>query len=226
MNRRLLTIADNIENGIGLIDVGTDHGYLPVYMAQCGYKGNILASDINSDPLTKAVTHADEAGLGQRIKFLLSDGLHDCPPDDIDTIVIAGMGGDMIVKILDEVEWVLSEKYKLILQPMSKAEVLRYWLVYNGFAINRERLVDENNTLYQVIVARFGGFTKLNDAQLYIGKRELCDDADLYSRHFELAKKRFTRAVAEMSAGDSIPYNRLRIFGEICSQLNDMENNQ
>ena len=226
MNKRLLLIAENIENGKGFIDVGTDHGYLPVYMAQNGYSGSIYASDINSDPLNKAIRNADTAGLSNRINFLLSDGLHDCPSEAIDTIVIAGMGGDMIVKILDEAEWVLSPEYKLLLQPMSKAEILRYWLVYNGFEISSEMLVDENNTLYQIIAARFGGLTKLNDAELYIGKKELAYDDTLYRRLFEAAKRRFRRAVDEMSGGESIPANRLKLFREIYSQLEDMEKTQ
>ncbi len=225
MNKRLLLIAENIENGKGLIDVGTDHGYLPIYMAQNGYTGTIYASDINSDPLNKAINNADAAGLKSRICFLLSDGLHDCPRDAVDTIVIAGMGGDMIVKILDEVEWVLSPEYKLILQPMSKAEILRYWLVYNGFEISNEMLVDENNTLYQIIVARFGGITKLNDAELYMGKKELAYDKALYTRLFKSAKQRFKRAVDEMSEGESIPLNRLKLFKDIHCQLIDMEKN-
>ncbi len=224
MNRRLLLIAENIENGKGLIDVGTDHGYLPVYMAQKDYCGNIFASDINADPLNKAIRHARESGLDGRINFMLSDGLHDCPQDAVDTVVIAGMGGDMIVKILDEVEWVLSNDYKLILQPMSKAEILRYWLVYNGFEILREQLVDENNTVYQVIVARFGGITKLNDAELYIGKRELSENTELYAKIFMQAKNRFKRAVAEISGGESIPAARLGLFEEIYHQLENMEN--
>ena len=170
MNKRLQTIYKYIEDGKGMVDVGTDHGYLPVELALNGYKGNIVASDINEDPLHKAVVNAEAAGVGSRISFLLCDGLSKCPAEKVDTIVIAGMGGDMIVKILDAAEWCLDEGYKLILQPMSKAEVVRYWLVYNGFEIQAEELVDENNTLYQIIVAQFGGYTPLNDAQLFCGK--------------------------------------------------------
>ena len=223
MNRRLLLIAENIENSLGFVDVGTDHGYLPVYMAQNGYSGKIYASDINLDPLKKAIKHAADNGLEDRISFSLADGLHSCPKDEIDTIVIAGMGGDMILKILDETEWCMSDKYKLILQPMSKSEVLRYWLVYNEFEINTEILVDENNTIYQIIVARFGGNTKLNDAELFIGKKDLAADAELYRKQFENYKKRFTRAISDMSNSATAPQHRVQLFKEIYQQLEEME---
>ena len=223
MNKRLMLIADNIENGKGMVDVGTDHGYLPVFMAQNGYTGNIIASDINSDPLKKAVRHAEESGLGERIYFLLCDGLRDCPSHKVDTIVIAGMGGDMIVKILDESEWCMSPEYKLILQPMSKPEVVRYWLAYNEFQIEKELLVDENDTIYQIIVAHFGGKTTLNDAELFIGKRGNSTDESLYKRQYYSAKKRFERAVVEMKSGEVIPQSRLKLYEEILAQIKEMD---
>ena len=222
MNKRLQTIYKYIENGKGVVDVGTDHGYLPVELALNGYKGNIVASDINEDPLHKAVVNAEAAGVGSRISFLLCDGLSKCPAEKVDTIVIAGMGGDMIVKILDATEWCLSEGYKLILQPMSKAEVVRYWLVYNGFEIKAEELVDENNTLYQIIVAQFGGYTPLNDAQLFCGKAELAQDKELFVKELDLLHKRFSRAVKDMGTSDESPKYRLKLFEEILVQLDQM----
>ncbi len=115
MNKRLSAIAALVKEGKGLVDVGTDHGYLPAYLAASGYKGALYASDINEGPLQSARRTAAEAGLSDRIRFLLCDGLRLCPPEEIDTIVIAGMGGDMIVKILDEAEWCMDPRYHLIL---------------------------------------------------------------------------------------------------------------
>ena len=223
MNKRLSLISEYIDDGKGFVDVGTDHGYLPVYFAEKGYNGKIIASDINSDPLNKAIKNAALAGVSDKIDFILCDGLSNCPQDKIDTIVIAGMGGDMIVKILDATEWCLSPEYKLILQPMSKAEVLRYWLIYNGFEIKHELLVDENGTIYQIIVAVFGGYTKLNDAELYIGSFENVKHKELYKENFNLLYRRFDRAVKEMQCGENIPQYRLKLFEEILVQIKEME---
>ena len=221
MNKRLQIISEYISNK-GFVDVGTDHGYLPIHMAENGYKGKIFASDVNADPLNKAIRNAKEAGLSDKIDFFLCDGLEKCPRDEIDTIVVAGMGGDMIVKILDEGYWCMSSEYKLILQPMSKQEILRYWLIYNDFEINHELQLEENGTIYQIIVATFGGNTKLNDAELYIGSYNLALDKQLYIREYKALYNRFFRTVNEIKSGDKIPQYRINLFEQILDQLTEM----
>ena len=220
MNRRLTAIAALVQNGRGLIDVGTDHGHLPAALAGSGYTGELFASDINEGPLLSARRTAEEAGLKNRIRFLLCDGLRLCPPDEVDTIVIAGMGGDMIVKILDEAEWCMNARYHFILQPMTKAEVLRYWLVYNEFAIESETIAEDGGTLYQIISACFGGCTQLTDAELFIGKRALCKNDELYERELSHVISRFEKAIRGMNARGEVP--RLRLYREIHHELTEM----
>lgn len=223
MNKRMQAIVKYMESGRGVIDVGTDHGYFPTWMASHGYKGNIIASDINASPLQKAMETAREAGAEDKIRFQLCDGLDSCPPDLVDTIVIAGMGGELICRILDRAEWCMSKRYKLILQPMTKSEVLRYWLVNNEFEISSEDLILEGGTIYQLLVARFGGITKLSDAELFIGKKELCMDPELYSMQRKKYIKRFEAAIAgmeESSSGSLSP--ALGLYREILAQLKEM----
>ena len=215
-----MAIAALVRNGRGLIDVGTDHGYLPVMLAESGYSGALFASDINAGPLSAARRTAAEAGLTNRIRFFLCDGLRLCPPDEIDTIVIAGMGGDMIVKILDEAEWCMNPRYHLILQPMTKAEVLRYWLVNNEFAIESETIAADGGSLYQIISASFGGKTMLSDAELFIGKRSLCKEQSLYEQQLEQVIARFEKAGRGMNGREGEP--RFRLYREIYHQLEEM----
>ena len=219
MNKRLLVLAQQVQDGIGLVDVGTDHGYLPVWLAKNGYHGELFASDINEGPLTAAKRTAAEAGVSDRIRFLLCDGLSLCPPEEVDTIVIAGMGGDMIVRILDAADWCMNPRYRMILQPMTKAEVLRYWLVNNGFSIHSELIVDDGG-LYQIINAGFGGGTVLNDAELFVGKRSLCVTPELYERQLVLALSRFEKACLGMCAGQETP--RQFLHREIMEKLREM----
>lgn len=224
MNKRMYAIAGYIDAGKGFIDVGTDHGYLPAWMAKHGYNGNIYASDINRAPLDKAIDTAEKAGVSDKIEFQLCDGLSECQPDAVDTIVIAGMGGDTICKILDLAEWCMDRRYKLILQPMTKSEVLRYWLVNNEFEILTEDPVLEGGTIYPLIVARFGGCTKLNDAELFLGKKTLCTNLDLYEQQRQKLIKRFDAAISGMkknSAGVELP--ALKLYRIILSELKDME---
>ncbi len=172
MDARLEAIYRLIPPGKGVIDVGTDHAYLPVRLALDGYTGRILASDLREGPLAAARRTAAQAGVSARIGFILADGLAGCDPDAVDTIVIAGMGGDLICRILDRAEWCLDGAYVLILQPMTKAEVLRYWLVNNGFCLAEEKLVRDGTILYQVIRAQYSQNMKLSDAELFAGAYE------------------------------------------------------
>ena len=221
MNARLQAIEKHIRDGIGMIDVGTDHGMIPVHLAQQQYAGKIFASDIHAGPLEAAKRTAAHAGVSDRIHFLLCDGLSLCPPDEIDTIVIAGMGGDMIVKILDEAEWCMDPRYHLILQPMTRAEVLRYWLVYNEFAILTESVVPEGETLYQILTARFGGSTSLNDAELYCGKSTLAENMTLWQRSLELQERRLKKALEGMESGAG-NREREKLYRDILGQMKEL----
>lgn len=203
MNNRLYKIASYIKDGIGVIDVGTDHGYLPIELCERNYSGNIIASDINSDPLNKAVKAASEAGFSDRIEFLLCDGLSDCCPEKIDRIVIAGMGGDTICGIVENAAWCKSECYTLYLQPMSKSEVLRKWLIDNGFGIIAEDLVVDNDTIYQIISARYGIASELNQAELFVGKKQMHSDIALYEEYKDKQIQRFKKAINGMQCAEN-----------------------
>lgn len=221
MDMRLRKIEELIPDGLGCIDVGTDHGTIPVRLVRRGYPGRVLASDINAGPLNAARRTAAQTGVTGRIEFLLSDGLKLCPPDAVDTIVIAGMGGDLIVKILDEAEWCMHPRYRLVLQPMTRAEVLRYWLVYNDFEILQECAAAEGDTLYQILTARFGGRTALNDAELFCGKRTLAEDDELWLRSLGEQRQRLEKALCGMESG-AAENARAELYREILHQMREM----
>lgn len=221
MNKRLELIASILPHGRGFADVGTDHGYLPVYMAQHGYGGKIIASDINEGPLSTAVASARQAGVEDRICFRLCDGLDGCGSEELDTVVIAGMGGDTICGILDRADWVMSRDILLIFQPMTKAEVLRYWLTNNDFAICGEWLIEENGEIYQILSARFGARTPLSDAELFTGKYELAVGNALFPVQLAALIKRFERAAAGMSKAPRMR-GRQKLTAEILNGLYEM----
>lgn len=221
MNKRLELISALIPPSVGFADVGTDHGYLPVHMARHGYKGNIIASDLRATPLSCAVASAREAQVEERIRFVLCDGLDGTAPDEVDTIVIAGMGGDTICGILDRAEWCMDARYLLILQPMTKAEILRYWLVNNGFAIEQEHLLRDAGETYQLFTARFGGEKRLCDAELFSGCYPLVRSQPLFPEYLDALIRRFEKAIGGMGRA-KCAIGRMELNEEILSELYKM----
>lgn len=204
MSNRLELIASFVTDGVGVCDVGTDHAYLPALIAKSGYSGNIIATDINEGPILKARRNLVAEGLSEKVKLYMCDGLDAVSPCDIDTIIIAGMGGDTMTGILDRAEWCQSKCKRLILQPATKPEILRFWLINNGFMIVSESQIVENDTLYQIIVAEPGADRRYLDSELYIGKFELiCDSlhfdelVNTHIKRFDSAKKSLAEAKRE-----------------------------
>lgn len=194
MTERLNVIKNMVKPGRGVIDVGTDHGYVPIALALSGYPGIIIASDINPEPLDSAVRSAEENCVSDRISFRLGDGLHSCSSMEVDTAVIAGMGGDLICSIIDSTSWTERPDFRLILQPMTKHEVLRYYLINNGWQIDEEHPVKENGRLFQIFSAHYAGVfiqkkgqktEKYKDAELFTGLKRMISDSVLYPEIIE-----------------------------------------
>ena len=181
--KRLESILSLIDSQTGVADIGTDHGIIPVSLALSGYRGNLIATDIHELPLKSARLHAEAAGVSEKIRFLLTDGLDGINPSEVDSIVIAGLGGDVICSILDRAEWTMSRGCQMILQPMTKGEILRFWLCNNGYAITSEHLAEENGRLFQILSVSFTGEnTLMADAELYLGKPELIQEKARFGR--------------------------------------------
>ena len=149
---RLSAVADLVGSCNLLADIGTDHAHLPVAMIQSGRCNRAFACDVNEGPLLRAKSAVEKYGLSHRISLIRSDGLH-AVPKEYDALVIAGMGGDLIARILYECPPACAEK--IILQPMTKPEVLRRFLFRHGYSILQERAVTEGEKRYILLsVAR------------------------------------------------------------------------
>ena len=136
-------------------DIGTDHAYLPVYLVQSGVCSSAIASDIGEGPLDAARRTVTENGLTSEIALRLGDGLSTVSAEEIDDIAIAGMGGETIAAILEAAPWVQNEGIRLILQPMTRAEDLRRWLLTHGFSVLEEHLIRDKHHLYPVLAAEY-----------------------------------------------------------------------
>ncbi len=148
---RLSVVAELIGNCDVLADIGTDHAHLPVYMIQSGRCRRALACDVNDGPLLRARSCVEKYDLSGAIELIQSDGLHSVP-EEYDALVIAGMGGDLISRILYEHPPICAQT--LVLQPMTKPEVLRRFLFRHGYSIDRERAVSEGEKRYIIFLVR------------------------------------------------------------------------
>lgn len=158
LGARLRLAADFVRAGVPVADVGTDHAYLPVWLVGGGKCPRAVASDVREGPLRRAAETVARYGLGERVRLTLADGIPetDCPADAAQDIVVAGMGGDLIARILQAGAAARAPCTRLVLQPMTAQAALRAWLCRSGFAILREDAVSEAGKHYLVIGARYG----------------------------------------------------------------------
>ena len=170
---RLALITSKVDINSKVADIGTDHGYIPIYLIKNGISNHVIASDINEGPLNKALLNIKKHGADNFVKTVLSDGLEKINTEEIDTIIIAGMGGVLICDILSEAKSKIRKIKKLILQPMTAHEELRKWLNNNDFLIVDEELALEQKKIYNVIAAKPGKEIIEDNIYYYIGKKLL-----------------------------------------------------
>ena len=189
---RLQLLASLIPEGSRLADVGTDHGYVPVYLLQRGLIDGAIASDIGAEPLQHAKNTAAEYDV-EGIDFRLCPGLDAIAPEECDTILIAGMGGETIITILENAPWTKRGDHLLLLQPMTKVEMLRKWLADNGYNFTGERLVFDKDHLYPIMLLRGGTQKALTLAQQYGGV--MLDGDILYGEYLDERIMKLTVAI-------------------------------
>lgn len=162
-----------LRRGRVLSDVGTDHAHLPIYACQAGICPCAVASDINRGPVENARRNIAAAGLSDRIATVCTpglDGIEQYAPEDI---TIFGMGGELIASIIDAAPWTRNPAIRLILQPMSHAEILRAYLLGHGFAVLDQTLVKEEK-VYQIICAEYDGVVRsADDMALWFGSHNI-----------------------------------------------------
>ncbi len=196
LNPRLLACAGLVQGNF-ICDVGTDHALLPVYLVQNQIAEKALACDIREGPLCSAEKNIQKNMLSDKIRMVLSDGLISVPPEGITDIIIAGMGGETMIHILETCPFSL-EKINLIFQPMTRAELLRKWLFENGFEIRKEICIPDKNFLYAVMQVQYSGNRKNPEAgEIYFGQMDLQETAGkAYAEHVlvQLRKANFHAA--------------------------------
>ncbi len=177
LSKRLQAIADFVDDSGVVADIGCDHAYLAIYLAM--KKSDLVyAVDINEKPLSRARNNIQRYCVLDKVKLILSDGLKNVP-HSVNTVIISGIGGKLISKIIFSEHWLKDSKKHLILQPQTFLPMLREDLYLNGFEIEDEMPVVETKRSYCVISARYtGNVKKISIKQAVLGKLAKYDTAE------------------------------------------------
>lgn len=169
LSNRLKRVAHHVPQGAKLLDVGSDHAYLPIYLMQKGTITAAIAGEVVEGPYQSALKNVAEQGLDDQIEVRLANGLAAFDlSDQVSVISIAGMGGRLIAEILDKGKEKLSHVDRLILQPNNREDDLRQWLQAHDFRIIAEDILEEAGKIYEIIVAE-AGKEELTDKDLRFG---------------------------------------------------------
>lgn len=153
LSKRLRAIVNFCDKNKIIADIGTDHGFVPNFLYEEDINRKIIATDISLNSLNKAIEFTELRGNKGKIEHIVCNGLEKIPP--VDQIIIAGMGGILISKILDRDFEKARQAEKLILQPMQQVDYLRKFLYDKGFKILDEKIVFEDNKFFHIIVANY-----------------------------------------------------------------------
>lgn len=160
LSRRMQMVADMVSKGNVTADIGCDHGFVSIYLIEQGICPHVIAMDVNEGPLRRAKEHIAERGLETCIDVRLSDGIDKLQSKEVESIIIAGMGGKLVMKILSSHMDKVRELKEVILQPQSDLHLVRQFLLENGLDIVQEDMVEEAGKFYPCMKAVFSGKKK------------------------------------------------------------------
>ncbi|MCB2288797.1 class I SAM-dependent methyltransferase [Clostridium sp. CS001] len=198
---RLKAISGMIEECTSIVDVGTDHGYVPIYLVKNNVIKRAIASDINKGPVEKAKKNVISNNLHRQIICRLGSGLSTVAKGEVQVAIIAGMGGNLIRDILEADLEVVKQLEYMILQPVQNAEVLRAYLYNTGYDILDEEICSEDGKFYEIIKARYNTNPVTLDNIYYEISKILLDKKSQEMKNFiEYKLEKYTKIYDTLSA--------------------------
>lgn len=217
LSKRLKEVAALVTEGSRVADIGTDHGYVPIYLVETGKISRAIAMDINRGPVLRAKEHILQHGLSDYIETRLSDGLSALKKEEADSLVIAGMGGRLTIKILTEGAKVLETVKEMILQPQSEIYLVRKFLQQNGYEILTERIVLEEGKYYPMMKVVKGAMNYKKEIFFRYGKNLLENKDEILWKYLEKERKSLQKLLEnlQMQSSESAKIRQREIMGEI-----------
>jgi len=204
LSQRLQAIADMVPAGAKVADIGTDHGFLPCYLAQSGKAEQVIACDVNAQPLALAQKNIADYNVADKVSTRLGDGLAVIKPGEVDVVTIAGMGGALMIDILDASPLVVDRLKRIVLQPNVGAEAVRIWAEKNRWQIVAEELVKENDIFSVIIVLEQGRSDRFMSAvELYLGPKLLAEHHPLLGLYISEEWEKTQHILEQLSKSDS-----------------------
>ena len=195
-----MSAAAYVRRGSPVADIGTDHAYLPIYLIEKGISPRAVAADVNEGPLDRARINIPRS-MQKKIELRLTDGLRGIEDAGVSDVLICGMGGELIARIIADAPFLKNESIRLILQPMTKAPALREFLLSEGFSIIGETL-SEDDRIYQTLCAEYTGVSeKYSPLELLLGKKNIEKGGEIFSAFVAQNAKMFEGILAGKRAG-------------------------
>lgn len=198
LSERLMNIIELVTPGYVVADVGCDHAYTAIYLAEQGIAPHVIAMDIGEGPLQRAIEHINEAGLSEYIETRLSDGVKQLNPGEADCLILAGMGGRLMQKIMTEGSDVLAQMKEFILQPQSEIAEFRHFLQDNGYHIISESMVCEEDKFYPMMKAKHGQMTYDREVDFHYGRILLHEENPVLYDYLLREKKMYVDLMTEL----------------------------
>jgi len=225
LDKRLLCAAELVREGAVLADVGTDHGYLPIYLILSGKIKRAILSDINEGPLDSARANAASSGVSQYVELVLADGAEALVDKGATDYAILGMGGELIARIIEDAPHLKSGGISLILQPMSRPEALREKLFNSGFSVLREVYCSDSGKYYVVILARYTGErTEYSDVDLAFGKEDVFFSSTSYEmrEYMKVRESRLEKIIKGKLSGDESADAEISLLAALRKRLSKL----
>lgn len=222
LSKRMQMVADLLPEGLRVADIGCDHGFVSIYLIQEEKAKKVIAMDINEGPLLRAKEHIWENGLENQIETRLSDGFEKIEDGEIDLAVIAGMGGRLVLKMIEEKLSMIQTMRALVLQPQSDLALVRHRLNEWGFVFEEENMVLEEGKYYPAFRVSYSGENKksLLEEEASFGPLLLKEKNPVLLSYLEKEKEKFLEISMRMkelgSTDDSVSLQMKQINQALC----------
>ncbi|WLD92105.1 tRNA (adenine(22)-N(1))-methyltransferase TrmK [Alkalihalobacillus sp. AL-G] len=208
ISKRLMKVADYIPTGGSMADIGSDHAYLPCYCVQNSIVTKAIAGEVNDGPYRSACTQVKNSELEGNIEVRLGDGLDVIASGEVSTVVIAGMGGQLIQNILEKGKNKLTGVQRLVLQPNVGARFVRSWLQENNWKLINEAILEEDDKIYEIVVAEPSDTVKpMDKAELLLGPFLINENNPAFKKKWKREMDNWERVLTQLER--ALPSNEI-----------------